>query len=97
MKKFILLFFLSFSLCISAQESSDLAVNTRVKKSTHKRSAKKESTFNVGEWLKFRMHYGALNASYATLHVKSDNIDGVPVYHVVGKGKTTGWASIFLK
>ncbi len=97
MKKFILLFFLSFSLCISAQESSDLAVNTRVKKSTHKRSAKKESTFNVGEWLKFRMHYGALNASYATLHVKSDNIDGVPVYHVVGKGKTTGWASIFFK
>ena len=56
-----------------------------------------ESVFNPGEWLKFRMHYGMLNASYATLHVKSDKVDGVPVYHVVGKGKTTGWASIFFK
>lgn len=57
----------------------------------------KESVFDPGEWLKFRMHYGMLNASYATLHVKSDNVDGIPVYHVVGKGKTTGWASIFFK
>ncbi len=57
----------------------------------------KESVFKPGEWLKFRMHYGVLNASYATLHVKSDKINNVPVYHVVGKGKTTGWASIFFK
>ncbi|WP_430905963.1 DUF3108 domain-containing protein [Maribacter sp. 2-571] len=57
----------------------------------------KASVFKPGEWLKFRMHYGMLNASYATLHVKSSKIDGVPMYHVVGKGKTTGWASIFFK
>ncbi len=56
-----------------------------------------ESVFEPGEWLKFRMHYGWLNASYATLQVKSADIDGVPVYHVVGKGKTTGFASIFFK
>ncbi len=55
------------------------------------------SAFKVGEWLKFRMHYGFLNASYATLHVKSDNIGEVPVYHVVGKGETTGLASLFFK
>ena len=55
------------------------------------------SAFEPGEWLKFRMHYGWLNASYATLHLKSDNIDGMPVYHVVGKGKTTGFASVFFK
>jgi len=55
------------------------------------------SAFEVGEWLKFRIHYGFLNASYATLHVKSHNLDGVPVYHVVGNGKTTGFASIFFK
>ncbi len=53
--------------------------------------------FKPGEWLKFRMHYGWLNASYATLQVKSDTIDGIPVYHVVGKGQTTGFASIFFK
>jgi len=56
-----------------------------------------DSAFEPGEWLKFRMHYGILNASYATLHVKSANIDGVPVYHVVGKGRTTGFASVFFK
>ena len=31
------------------------------------------------------------------LQVYSDSIDGVPVYHVVGKGRTTGFASIFFK
>lgn len=56
-----------------------------------------DSVFKPGEWLKFRMHYGWLNASYATLQVHSANIDGTPVYHVVGTGKTTGFASIFFK
>lgn len=55
------------------------------------------SSFEAGEWLKFRIHYGLLNASYATLHVKSDVIDEVPVFHVVGRGKTSGFASIFFK
>lgn len=53
--------------------------------------------FQEGEWLKFRIHYGFLNASYATLRVKSDTVGDVPVYHVVGRGKTTGFASIFFK
>lgn len=53
--------------------------------------------FKPGEWLKFRIHYGFLNASYATLKLTSDTIDSVPVYHVVGRGRTTGFASIFFK
>jgi hypothetical protein len=57
----------------------------------------KESVFAPGEWLKFRLHYGWLNASVATLQIKSSNINGVPVYHVVGKGQTTGLASVFFK
>lgn len=57
----------------------------------------KKSAFKTGEWLKFRMHYGFLNASYATLHVKNAVIDETPVYHVVGHGETTGFASIFFK
>ena len=56
-----------------------------------------DSVFKPGEWLKFRMHYGWLNASYATLKVNSAKIDGVPVYHVVGRGQTTGFASMFFK
>ncbi|MEO1011355.1 MAG: DUF3108 domain-containing protein [Bacteroidota bacterium] len=56
-----------------------------------------ETAFKPGEWLKFRVHYGWFNASYATLQVKSDRINGIPVHHVVGKGKTTGFASLFFK
>jgi hypothetical protein len=53
--------------------------------------------FEPGEWLKFRLHYGFLNASYATLHVKNAKIEDKSVYHVVGHGETTGFASIFFK
>jgi hypothetical protein len=58
---------------------------------------KPPKAFKAGEWLKFRIHYGFLNASYATLQVTNDTLDGVPVYHVAGHGKTTGFASIFFK
>ncbi|SNY94748.1 DUF3108 domain-containing protein [Flagellimonas pacifica] len=57
----------------------------------------KRPAFKAGEWLKFRIHYGFLNASYATLQLSNDTMDSVPVYHVVGRGKTTGFASIFFK
>lgn len=104
MRKLLLLLSLNICLLGFSQEPSqnDFAYNTKTSKTKKswnlsKSDTKKESTFKAGEWLKFRMHYGALNASYATLHVKNDEIDGVPVYHVVGKGKTTGWASIFFK
>lgn len=56
-----------------------------------------QESFKPGEWLKFRIHYGFLNASYATLHIKTDSVGDIPVYHVVGIGKTTGFASIFFK
>jgi len=56
-----------------------------------------KKSFEPGEWLKFRLHYGFLNASYATLHVKNAKIDDKDVYHVVGHGETTGFASLFFK
>ena len=55
------------------------------------------SAFEPGEWLKFRMHYGFLNASFATLQVNTATIDDKQVYHVVGHGETTGVASWFFK
>ncbi|UJH66073.1 DUF3108 domain-containing protein [Allomuricauda sp. SCSIO 65647] len=60
-------------------------------------SAQRPKAYKPGEWLKFRIHYGFLNASYATLHLTSEELDSIPVYHVVGRGKTTGFASIFFK
>ena len=83
--RFLLAFVFFSSAGLSAQYSSEM------------HAFEKESAFKPGEWLKFRIHYGILNASYATLHLTNDSIGDIPVYHVVGKGKTTGFASIFFK
>lgn len=54
-----------------------------------------KKAYDGGEWFKLRIHYGWFNASYATLEVKSETLNAVPVYHVVGKGKSTGLLDIF--
>lgn len=60
-------------------------------------NAQQDRPFQSGEWLKFRIHYGIFNASYATLKLEAKKLDGKPVYHVVGKGSTTGLARLFFK
>ena len=60
-------------------------------------NAQDTPAFKSGEWLKFRIHYGILNASFATLKLESKKLDTIPVYHVVGKGRTTGLARLFFK
>jgi len=101
MKRFLLLLFFSIGLLSFGQQenSGDLAMNSKQAKSetSSKKSSEKESAFKPGEWLKFRLHYGFLNASYATLQVKNAKIEGKSMYHVVGKGRTTGFASMFFK
>ncbi len=57
----------------------------------------KHSAFDSGEWFQFRIHYGIFTASYATLEVKDDTIDNVPVHHVIGTGKSSGVLSLFFK
>ena len=53
--------------------------------------SQEESAFDTGEWFRFKMSYsGWMKAGNATLSVKESVIDGKPVYHVVGKGWTTG-------
>ncbi len=84
---------LRFLLVVVLFSSSGLAAQY----ATEMPAPEKEPAFKPGEWLKFRIHYGILNASYATLHLTQDTIGSVPVYHVVGKGRTTGFASIFFK
>ncbi len=53
--------------------------------------------FDTGEWFKFRIHYGPFTASYATLEVKDDMINDMPVHHIVGTGKSSGLLSLFFK
>lgn len=60
-------------------------------------SAQNYQAFQEGEWLKYRLHYGFLNASYATMKLEKAEIKGKTVFRAIGKGKTTGFASLFFK
>ena len=60
--------------------------------------SQQESAFGDGEWFKFRMSYSNwLKAGNATLTVKDAKLDSKEVYHVVGKGWTTGMIKWFFK
>lgn len=60
--------------------------------------SQQESAFENGEWFKFRMSYsGFLKAGNATLTVKDSKLNNKDVYHVVGKGWTTGMIKWFFK
>lgn len=57
----------------------------------------REDAFQTGEWFKFRVHYGLINAGYATLEVQDGEINNKKVYHVIGKGYSTGMSRFFFK
>ena len=60
--------------------------------------AQNDSAFKEGEWFKFKMSYsGWMKAGEATLKVEESIINGKSVYHVIGKGKTTGAIKWFFK
>ena len=59
--------------------------------------SQKEDAYDVGEWFKFRIHYGIVNAGYATLEIKDAVINNKKVFHVIGKGYTTGMSRFFFK
>jgi len=56
-----------------------------------------QDAFKVGETLKFRIHYGVVNAGNATLEVKEATRENKKVFHVVGSGVTTGMTKFFFK
>ena len=57
------------------------------------------TAFKPGEILKFRIHYGIMDAGEATLEVKSyyTNLGGRDCYHFVGNGKSVGAFDWFFK
>ena len=57
----------------------------------------KERAFKEGEWFKFRIHYGIVNAGYATMEVKEAVKNNKKVYHAIGRGYTTGMTKFFFK
>ncbi len=59
--------------------------------------ASDSQNYKEGEFLKYRIHYGLLNAGFATLEVKNVTHDGTPHYHVMGEGSSSGAVRAFYK
>ena len=59
--------------------------------------SQKPDAYDSGEWFKFRIHYGFINAGYATLEVKEAVKDNKKIYHAIGKGYTVGMSRFFFK
>ena len=60
--------------------------------------AQETSSFQTGEWLRFKLSYsGWVKAGNATLEVSETTYKDKPVYKVVGKGWTTGAIKWFFK
>jgi hypothetical protein len=83
----IIVLFTAFVFGSAAQEVASLS--GFVKTETTKTS------FKEGEWLKFRIHFGIINAGYATLKLKNSRKKGKLLYHAIGKGWTSGAARMF--
>ena len=60
-------------------------------------SQTKKNAFNHGEWLKYRIHYGFINAGYATIDVKDTVHHNRPAFHITGNGWTVGVTKFFFK
>lgn len=59
-----------------------------------------EKTFNAfssGELLEYNLYYGFLNASYASLELRKEELNNNIVYRATAIGKTTGLARLFFK
>jgi len=55
------------------------------------------NSFEAGEWIKFRIHYGIFNASYATIDLKDTLIGNQNIFKSTAIGRTTGIARLFFK
>jgi len=82
--------------------------NTHKQKTTMKRllaiimlfafgDAFSQDAFKTGEYFKFRIHYGVVNAGYATMELKESVKNNKKVHHVIGNGVTTGMTKFFFK
>ncbi|GAB1308667.1 DUF3108 domain-containing protein [Urechidicola sp. KH5] len=56
-----------------------------------------KSAYKNDEYLKYRMHYGIINAGYASVQINEINDEGKPAFHVIGKGWTVGMIKFFFE
>jgi len=56
-----------------------------------------KKSYQDGEWFKFKVSYGFINAGFATLQVNNAILKGKEVYHIKGYGRNTGISRMFFK
>jgi len=54
-------------------------------------------SFQRGEFLKYKIHYGLLNAGFSTMEIQGSEDANDSLIHAVGKGWTTGMAKFFFR
>ena len=87
-----ILFLIFFPRAIAQPNTGDSIQSNRIVT-----DQKVNDAFQDGEWFRFRMRYGFLNASYATATVRETTFRDQAIYHVAATGKTTGFARWFFK
>lgn len=65
--------------------------------SSHAFTQNNHGAFKTGEWFKYKLRYGIINAGFATLEVKDTLYSNQPNYFIKGKGWTTGMVKFFFK
>lgn len=56
-----------------------------------------EAVHPIGEFQRYRIHYGFINAGFAELSLEASEIDGKPYFHAKGCGYSTGLVRLFFK
>ncbi len=58
-------------------------------------SQNNQDAFNEGEFLKFKINYGFINAGFASLEIVDTIVDNQPLHHIIGKGWSAGMVHLF--
>lgn len=93
LKKFLFIIFSHLFLYISSGYAQNLNSDF-VPDSLYNNSF---NSYKSGEFFEYKLHYGFLNASYASLELKKEILNDSLVYRATAIGRTTGLARLFYR
>ena len=93
LKKFLFIIFSHLFLYISSGYAQNLNSDF-VPDSLYNKSF---NSYKSGEFFEYKLHYGFLNASYASLELKKETLNDSLVYRATAIGRTTGLARLFYR
>ena len=93
LKKFLFIIFSHLFLYISTSYAQNLNSDF-IPDSLYNKSF---NSYNSGECFEYKLHYGFLNASYASLELKKEILNDSLVYRATAIGRTIGLARLFFR